>query len=129
MSAWVPTQPALNPVEGPELEHVVPEMAIEEVRARWTVRSAQYRAWVLARDVFGDSVSVRLQGASIAAGRSGAYPFRGLVYVDVPFHSAQRHQERERAFVKRTQSDPVLSEVSLVYVFSPRATPGPEEQR
>jgi len=85
----------------------------EERRARWAVRAAQWRARELAELVFGP-VS---EGSVRAFRPSGAV--RGLMVLRVPFDDLDRHREREARFMAAAGSDPVLSEVPLVFVFGP----------
>jgi len=85
----------------------------EEHRARWAVRAAQWRARELAELVFGP-----VSESSVRAFRPrGAV--RGLMVLRVPFDNLDRHREREARFMAAAQSDPVLSEVPLVFVFGP----------
>ena len=88
-------------------------LSVEEVRARWEVRAAQWRARELAESVFGEVsesalVSLRPWGQ-----------LRGLLRLRVPFSDLAGFREREARFLAAAESDAVLSRVPLVYVFAP----------
>lgn len=84
-----------------------------EQKARWEVRAAQWRAREIAESVFG-----RVTSASLVSIRP-AGPMRGLLHIEVPFRDLEIHTERERRFLAAAESDPILSQVPLVYVFGP----------
>lgn len=79
----------------------------------WRVRSAQWRARVLAEAVFGAGVRTHLSG------RGGHESFRGLLTLTVPFRALEDHRYRESLFLAWASQDAVLSRVPLVYVFCP----------
>ncbi len=84
-----------------------------ELRARWEVRAAQWRAREIAELVFGEVtdstlVSLRPDG-----------PLRGLLHLEVPFSDLEAHHEREERFMAAVHTDPVLARVRLVYVMAP----------
>lgn len=86
----------------------------ERQYVRWEKRSAQWRALILARHVFGeDETAVDL----------AAYPsrggFRGLLHLRVPFDNLEDHQRREAWFGDLAARDEVLSRVPMVFVFDP----------
>jgi hypothetical protein len=81
--------------------------------SRWERRSGQWRALALARHVFGEEASARLDGFPPRGG------FRGLLHLRVPFLDLQDHREKESVFLAMASADPVLEQVSLVYVFEP----------
>ena len=82
--------------------------------AGWSVRTAQWRARELAEAIFGDAVAAQLMGAS----QRGA--FRGMLHLHVPFFDLDVHRARESRFAACAAADPVLSQVSFVFVFHPR---------
>jgi len=86
-----------------------------EMRARWEVRAAQWRAHELAELVFGSVTSMGLSGIR------GDGRLRGLLRLDVPFDDLEAHRERESRFLSAVETDPVLSGVRLVYVIGPDA--------
>ena len=83
-------------------------------RERWEVRAAQWRARALAEVVFGGEVDARVTGRIPG-------PFRGLLHLDVPFDGLAEHRAREGVFMSAVARDPVLSRVSLLFVFGARA--------
>lgn len=90
------------------------DLEVDELRARWAVRAAQWRARELAEAVFGDGVESSLVGMRPAG------PARGLLLLDVPFRDVETHRAGEARFLAAADDDPVLSQVPLVYVFGPR---------
>lgn len=84
-----------------------------EQKARWEVQAAQWRAREVAESVFG-----RVTGSSLLGVRP-AGPLRGLLHLDVPFSDLDLHRDRERRFLAAVESDPILAQVPLVYVFGP----------
>jgi len=86
-----------------------------EQRARWEVRAAEWRAREIAEAVFGRVASASLTGLRPAG------PLRGLLHMEVPFPSLQEHRDRERLFLAAVRTDPILTQVPLVYVFGPES--------
>lgn len=86
-----------------------------EMRARWEVRAAQWRARELAEVVFGSVTSMGMSGIR------GEGRLRGLLRLDVPFADLEEHRQREARFLSAVEADPVLSGVRLVYVIGPDA--------
>ena len=84
-----------------------------EEKARWEVRAAQWRARELAESVFG-----AVSDTGLTSVRSSG-PLRGLMRLQVPFHDLDVHRAREARFLAAVESDPILSDVRLVYVFGP----------
>ena len=100
----------------PEPEHprlLQRPLSQAELRARWEVRAAQWRARELAELVFGKVTDTRLTSL-----RPGG-PIRGLLRLGVPFEGLETHGEREARFMAAVEADPVLSRVRLVYVMAP----------
>jgi hypothetical protein len=89
-----------------------PTLDVEEIRRRWEVRAAQWRARELAEAVFEGEVVARLSG------RSARGAFRGLLHLEVPFADLASHRSREARFLASAGEDPVLSRVPLIVVFS-----------
>jgi hypothetical protein len=89
----------------------------EERLGRWEVRAAQWRAVELARVAFGMGASASLIGMR-ARGREPE-DFRGLLCLDVPFDTLDRHREREARFMSMVDADPLLGRVPLVYAVGP----------
>jgi hypothetical protein len=89
------------------------ELRREQVpaRTRWERRSGQWRALALARYVFGEEASARLDGFPPRGG------FRGLLHLEVPFLDLADHREKEALFLAMASVDPVLEQVPLIYVF------------
>ncbi|MDZ7779924.1 MAG: hypothetical protein U5R14_08320 [Gemmatimonadota bacterium] len=111
MSGFVPMEGRGAPTD-PEHPHLLEiRHDREELRARWAVRAAQWRAWELAEAVFGG-----VADSSLHAPRS-AGPARGLLVLEVPFVDLDRHRELEARFMAAAVADPVLAQVPLVYVF------------
>lgn len=112
--------PALPPRSGADPEHsssLDPRLEREDVRHRWEVRAAQWRALDLARTIFGSDTRARLVGG--APGQA----FRGLLRLEVPFRELDDHRWREGLFLAWAAEDPVLSRVPFVFVFDPRPVP------
>lgn len=113
MNSLLPTR---WPGSGPERDH--PRLHQEpfapaELRARWEVRAAQWRARELAEAIFG-----RVRSASLLGLRPHGL-LRGLLQLEVPFEDLDDHLARERSFLTAAGADPVLAQVPLVYVFEP----------
>jgi hypothetical protein len=87
----------------------------EERLGRLEVRAAQWKALELARGVFGHGVSAAMVGLRHHG------PLRGLLRLDVPFQTLERHREREATFLSLVGRDPLLARVPLVYVVGPDA--------
>lgn len=87
--------------------------SLEEQRASWEVRAAQWRARELAEVVFGGVARSSLLGIR----SHGA--LRGMLRLDVPFSDLGTHREREARFLAAVDADPVLSRIRLVYVLAP----------
>jgi hypothetical protein len=100
-------------------EHLDPFLDRRVETRPWELRSAQWRAWVLAEYAFGDGVEVAL------AGRPGYESFRGLLYLTVPFRDLADHETRQGLFLDWAGRDPVLGEVPLIFVFQPSPVPTP----
>jgi len=92
---------------------VDPSLHLEEVRRRWEVRAAQWRARELAEAVFGGEVRATL------GGRGTRGTLRGLLHLEVPFSDLESHRRGETAFLMSAATDPVMARVPLVVVFSP----------
>jgi hypothetical protein len=82
-------------------------------RTRWERRAGQWRAVRIARMVFGDRTTGRLEGFPPRGG------FSGLLHLEVPFHDLEDHRARERLFLALAGADPVLARVPLVFSFAP----------
>ncbi len=101
---------------GPEPDHPTLRQrpfSPAEIRARWEVRAAQWRAHELAELVFGSVSAVGLSGIR------GDGTLRGLLRLEVPFAGLEAHREREARFLSAVEADPLLSGVRLVYVIGP----------
>ncbi len=114
MSAFLPVR-----VHGADAEPDHPRLlqrpfSPAEQRARWEVRAAQWRAQDIAESVFG-----RIESASLLSLRA-AGPLRGLLHFEVPFRDLDVHRDREQRFLAAVETDPILAQVRLVYVFVPR---------
>ncbi len=119
MDDWWTPSPAWHPPDLEATEHVDPFLD-RFVEARpWELRSAQWRARAFAEMAFGGEVAARL------VGRPGYRSFRGLLYLTVPFRTLEHHTERQSLFLSWAENDPILSQVSLVYVFEPEPVPAP----
>ena len=84
-----------------------------EQRARWEVRAAQWRARDIAESVFG-----RVESASLLSLRA-AGPLRGLLHLEVPFRDLEVHRDREQRFLAAVETDSILAQIRLVYIFAP----------
>lgn len=113
MSAFLPPtgRGASSEADHPRL--VERDLDRNEVRARWAVRAAQWRARELAEAVFG-AVSETTLKALRPSGDA-----RGLLVLGVPFRDLESHRAREARFMAAAHEDPILSQVPLVYVFGP----------
>lgn len=119
MNELVPRPPLLPGGDPERTEHLDPNREIRESRYRWSVESARWRARELAESIFDGEVAVRLQSESLGVGAQGAFPFRGLLHLDVPFRDLELHRLREAVFTACAHADPVLSRVPFLYVFNP----------
>lgn len=120
-----PFLPRISGGPGPEPDH--PQLhqrplSRAEVRGRWEVRAAQWRARELAESVFGDVADMGLTGIRTSG------PFRGLLRLHVAFDDLAAHRDREARFLAAVGADPLLSSVPLVYVVGPHVD-GPEDAR
>jgi len=100
----------------PEPEHprlLQRPYSLAERRARWEVRAAQWRARELAELVFG-----QVSESSLCSLRPRG-DLRGLLRLRVPFSDLVAHREREARFMAAVESDPVLTQIRLVYVIAP----------
>ncbi len=99
-----------------ELDHTttVDPRIERDPRHHWTLQSALWRARLLADAVFGASCCCDV----------GAFPrtvaFQGMLELEVPFVDPEQHFRRERLFRSWASRDPVLGQVSLLFVFRPR---------
>lgn len=114
MSAFLPAlPPGADPDrDAPRLQQR--PLTPAERRARWEVRAAQWRARELAERVFGDVLAMGMTGIRADG------PLRGLMRLDVPFDDLDDHRVREERFLAAAETDPVLANVRLVYVFGGR---------
>jgi hypothetical protein len=108
--------PRISDGSGPEPDH--PQLrqrplSRAEVRGRWEVRAAQWRARELAESVFGDVGDMGLIGIRTSG------PLRGLLRLCVPFEDLATHRDREARFLAAVHADPLLAAVPLVYVVGP----------
>ncbi len=106
-------RPGSSPESPEPTEHLDPLLDRRLDRHPWEVRSAQWRAWALAEEAFGNRVQVRLTG------RAGAMGFRGLLTLSVPFTGLGDHHRREALFLAWVGRDPVLTRIPLIFVFEP----------
>ena len=111
-----PFFPRMAGGHGPEPDH--PQLhqrplSRAEMRRRWEVRAAQWRARELAEWVFGGVSDMGLIGMRPDG------PMRGLLRLDVPFDDPAAHRDREARFMAAVHADPLLSTVPLVYVIGP----------
>ena len=114
--SWFPPSPA-GGLE-PERDHTTLRqrpLHIDERRARWLVRAAQWRARELAEMAFGSVSDTALIGLRTDG------PMRGVLRMDVPFSTLEDHQRRESVFHASIQNDAVLAEVPLIYILGPDA--------
>jgi hypothetical protein len=116
-----PVPPGGDPESTESIDHSVAE---REVRSRWTLQTARWRARELAEAVFGEDVPVRVEQR--VPGASG-HAFRALLRLSVPFRSLEQHRSMERVFTACAADDPVLSRVPLIYVFDPDPDRTPTE--
>lgn len=114
MSGLIPRRPGgddgITGVPEPRLGGVV---TAAERLARWEVRAAQWRALELAQEVFGADVEGSLLGLRASGG------IRGLMRLQVPFHTLDDHRSREGRFLALVGADPVMARVPLVFVVGP----------
>lgn len=113
MSAFLPSRPPGIDAERDHPRLQQRPLSRAELRARWEVRAAQWRARELAEAVFG-----RVRGMGVTGIRPDGL-MRGLLRLDVPFDDLEAHRAREARFMAAVESDPVLANVRLVYVFAP----------
>jgi hypothetical protein len=106
-------RPAHRPEDPEGIVHIDPLLERRLERNPWEVRSAQWRAWALAEEAFGEGVRTYL------AGRGGYRPFQGLLTISVPFRTLQDHRHRESLFLAWASRDPVLTRVPFVFIFAP----------
>ena len=114
MSSLIPLRPdgggeRSDRPDAPLQEH----LSEEERLGRIEVRAAQWKALELARAVFGENVGMAMIGLRHRG------PLRGLLRLDVPFDSLERHRERQDVFLSLVGQDPLLARVPLVYVVGP----------
>jgi hypothetical protein len=105
---------APDPPEPQRTAYVDPTLGEHEASWRWEARAAQWRARELAESVFGGEVRARLTG------RAGRQPFRGLLYLEVPFEDLATHRALEAVFLSCASEDAVLGKIPLVFVLGPR---------
>jgi hypothetical protein len=113
VSEVFPSPPARPQERREKTVHIDPTLGIEEARLRWETRTAQWRARELAETIFGGEVTARLSGHTTRSS------FRGLLHLDVPFTSLERHRSLEAVFLAVASRDPVLARVPLVFVVGP----------
>ena len=101
---------------------LVIEGEIEEARERALVRVVRWRAAAIAERIFGTPLGHRV------VGRGRPDSFRGMMEFEVGFDEFAAHREREAAFLAAVERDELLSEVPLIYLFTPIPT-GPEARR
>ena len=111
MSAFLPPQGRGAPSEADHPQLLERDLDRDELRARWAVRAAQWRARELAEAVFGAVTETTLKGLRTSGDA------RGLLVLGVPFRDLETHRAREARFMAAAHDDPVLSQVPLVYVF------------
>ncbi|MEJ2203608.1 MAG: hypothetical protein P8170_05825 [Gemmatimonadota bacterium] len=116
MSSLIPLRPDGGDERSDRPDAPLQERLTEEERlGRIEVRAAQWKAVELARMVFGQEVGVAMVGLRHRG------PLRGLLRLDVPFDSLERHREREGMFLSLVGRDPLLTRVPLVYILGPDA--------
>jgi hypothetical protein len=103
-----------EPPEPQRSTYVDPTLGEQTASWRWEARAAQWRARELAESVFGGQVNARLTG------RAGRQPFRGMLYLEVPFHDLATHRALEAVFLACASGDAVLGQIPLVFVLGPR---------
>jgi hypothetical protein len=114
VSSLIPLRPEGGGERSDRPDAPLQERLSEEERlGRIEVRAAQWKALELARAVFGKEVGVAMIGLRPRG------PLRGLLRLDVPFDSLERHREREGVFLSLVGQDPLLARVPLVYVVGP----------
>ncbi len=115
MNGFLPSRPRTPQGNLPWTTVLDPTRAREDLRFRWRIRAAQWRALSLAVEVFGPGVRASLSGLR------GTGAFQGLLQLEVPFQDLPRHREAEARFLAGASLDPLLSGVSFIYVFRPLA--------
>ena len=110
---FFPSTPAGTPDDGPTIEHTGEDPTVEEARDVYVVEEAGRRARAIAHDVFGGVGHSALTGLGLGG------PFRGLLRLDVPFHSIESHHDREQEFLAAVADDALLSAVPLLFVVGP----------
>lgn len=98
-------------------EQLDPFLELREEARPWELRAAQWRAWALAVEAFGQGSRVLLGGNKSLAG------FLGHLMVEVPFTDMSEHRRREALFLAWIRRDPVFLRVPLVFVFRPLPAP------
>jgi hypothetical protein len=93
--------------------HLDPRLE-REVRRRWEVRAAEWRAVAIAEAVFGGRVVPRLAGGP-------GVGFRALLELEVPFDDLDRHRDAEERFLAAAGRDELLADVPMLVLFAPRA--------
>ena len=88
-----------------------------EVRRRWEVRAAEWRAVSLAELVFDGPVVPRLAGGA-------GMGFRALLELEVPFDDLDAHRQAEARFLAAAGRDPLLGDFPMVVLFAPRPREG-----
>jgi hypothetical protein len=111
MTAFLPPEGRGAPGEADHPQLLERDLDRDELRGRWAVRAAQWRARELAEAVFGG-----VSESTLKAIRSSG-DIRGLLMLGVPFGDLETHRAREARFMAAAHDDPVLSQVPLVYVF------------
>lgn len=111
MSAFLPTRALGGHAEDDHPRLRQRPVTPAEQRARWEVRAAQWRARELAESVFGAVSDMGVTGIRADG------PVRALIRLDVPFVDLDVHRAREMRFLSAVESDPLLSNVRLLYVF------------
>jgi hypothetical protein len=101
--------PERDEVMGPGWEEI--RNVRQDRLERWERRSAQWAALDLARAVFGNSTRASLAPFPSRGG------IRGLLTLAVPFHAMEDHRRREQQFLSLASRDPVLQQVTLLFVF------------
>ena len=116
--SWIPRSPgAGSGADGPDpMGHLDPSID-REVRRRWEVRAAEWRAVALAEIVFGGRVVPRLAGG-------GGVGFRALLELEVPFEDLETHADAEARFLAAARRDELLGGFPMVVLFAPRVRAG-----
>lgn len=94
-------------------EHLDPFLERRQEARPWEIRAAQWRAWALAVEAFGNGARVFL------GGKRGLAGFRGHFWVEVPFVDIADHLRREALFLAWVRRDPVFLRVPLIFLFRP----------